>query len=173
MLSVCLCYMRISLKHSAVELWLLLDASRNSGFLIENWLSDTRVDILAIFRSRLAVVPFCRDSIFVFWCWIKCWIILCCDSCEAEWHSDCTVQEVMYLSAVLTMKRGESQDKVINLLNKTIELHLGTVQVYLILMILYCVLYFVILTIICLQNWCFISLQWSERANQETVIQWC
>jgi len=35
----------------------------------------------------------------------------------------------MHLSAVLALKKGESQDKVISLLSKTVELHLGAVRV--------------------------------------------
>ena len=35
----------------------------------------------------------------------------------------------MYLSALLALKKSESQDKVVSLLSKTIELHLGTVRV--------------------------------------------
>ena len=35
----------------------------------------------------------------------------------------------MYLSALLALKKGESQDQVVNLLNKTVELHLGAVRV--------------------------------------------
>jgi len=36
---------------------------------------------------------------------------------------------VLYLSALLALKKGEAQEKVVSLLNKTVELHLGTVQV--------------------------------------------
>ena len=39
------------------------------------------------------------------------------------------VQEVLYLSALLAMKKAESQDKVVNLLSKTVELHLGAIRV--------------------------------------------
>jgi len=35
----------------------------------------------------------------------------------------------MYLSALLALKKGESQEKVVSLLNKTVELHLSTVRV--------------------------------------------
>jgi len=51
-----------------------------------------------------------------------------------------TVQEVMYLSALLALKQSETQEKVVNLLSKTIELHLGTVQVSFLSSLLHCFL---------------------------------
>jgi len=39
------------------------------------------------------------------------------------------VQDVLYLSALLALKKAEPQDKVVQLLSKTVEMHLGTVRV--------------------------------------------
>jgi len=36
---------------------------------------------------------------------------------------------VLYLSALLALKKGEVQGKVVNLLSKTVEMHLGGIRV--------------------------------------------
>ena len=41
----------------------------------------------------------------------------------------CYLQEVLYLSALLALKKAESQDKVIDLLSKTVEMHLAAMRV--------------------------------------------
>jgi len=51
---------------------------------------------------------------------------------------------VLYLSALLAMKKAESQDKVVNLLSKTVELHLGAIRVGLLTLTL---LYLMIVTV--------------------------
>jgi len=38
-------------------------------------------------------------------------------------------QEVMYLSALMSLKKTEPQDRVLMLLNKTVELHLAGLKV--------------------------------------------
>jgi len=58
----------------------------------------------------------------------------------------------MYLSALLAVKKGESQDKVVSLLNKTIELHLGAVRVCFLLLIFCHCLYLIIMTMFLSQN---------------------